>query len=192
MKKELCLCRYHNHEAIPEQVDVKDFFQDTTLFKISPAFNPALRQPDNFVSSLTQIPPTFFHFYSNGKSAAKVTESLHVRGVHNFGLPRHAIKATAPLSQVVLHYPCCGFDHFWDKYNTLGRFGDAWYGKVDIRSRTSSTHLDSRDVVTMESIEEARRFYKHRFVIDTPEISDALIKRGYCTRISHVQDVLQQ
>lgn len=190
-EQDVAVCRYLNHEAIPESFDILDFFEATTLFKKSPRFISAPKDRDPLLASLTQIPPRFFHFYSNGKVAAKVTESLKASGVHNFDVPEDAKRVTADRSQVVLHYPCCGFSHFWDKYNTLGSFGDAWYERIDIRSRTGSTHLDSRDVVSAGAKEEAAAFYRRRFMIDAPESTERLIQKGYCTRITHVRDRLK-
>ncbi|HEX7240881.1 MAG TPA: glycosyltransferase family 2 protein, partial [Longimicrobiaceae bacterium] len=72
-----------------------------------------------------------------------------------------AVRATP----AILHYPCCTFDVFWQKYRARGRFADRWFGKYDIRAVLGSTHLDSRDVVQQGDPELARKFFRERFVL---------------------------
>jgi len=69
----------------------------------------------------------------------------------------------------VLHYACCGFDAFWTKYATLGRFADRWWGEHDIASAIGWFHLDARDVVMSGNREDARNFYRERCVLADPE-----------------------
>lgn len=48
----------------------------------------------------------------------------------------------------LLHYANCGFNHWLRKYEILGDFGDAWWGRVPIRL---PVHLASRDAVACRS-----------------------------------------
>ncbi len=172
-------CWYTNHEAIPERFDVGDIFRDVTLFKTNSSTHARPLRPPSFAA----IPPTWFHFYSNGKAAARVTDRLGVNGVHRFRVPPDAVSIGGGRTPAILHYPCCGFQHFRRKYETLGAFGDRWYDQFDIRSAIGSTHLDARDVVHTGQFEQMARFYASRFVMDNPADAESLIEGGWCTRI---------
>lgn len=82
----------------------------------------------------------------------------------------------------VLHYPCCGFAAFWNKYVTWGDFSDKWFGKMDIRERIGSFTLEARDVVLSGDREAAREFYKTRFVLGGEADTERLIEGGLCSR----------
>jgi hypothetical protein len=83
----------------------------------------------------------------------------------------------------VLHYPCCGFAAFWDRYVMQGAFSDKWFGKLDIRERIGSFTLDARDVVLSGNQEAAREFYEKRVVIRNETDIERLIESGLGCRI---------
>ena len=184
---------YPNHEAVPERVDVNDFFREVTLFKR----NPTTRNEPGFtprqqllLRSVPQIPRKFFLFYGNGKSAARVSKDLRVVSVHDFQVPDERTRVKVHKNPVILHYPVCGFGHFWDKYTTLGRFDDHWFGTFDINAAIGSFHTDSRDIVTSGDREAARRFYEERVVIGDCATARELVDSGLCLRISEPADLL--
>jgi hypothetical protein len=43
-----------------------------------------------------------------------------------------------------INWTCCGFEHFWRKYQTLGNFPDRWFDTIPI-ARLAPFHLRSRD-----------------------------------------------
>lgn len=81
------------------------------------------------------------------------------------------------LDPVVLHYPCCGFEHFWNKYIAMGRFPDP------PGITTLPFHSLSRDVVQEGDREKARSFYIENAVISDQAAIDRLIEGDICCRI---------
>ena len=144
---------------------------------------------------IAQFPPTFFLFYSNGKSAARLRPGLVPDGVHRFragAYPRAgqpaAAAAAAELERVmgdcrILHYACCGYANFRDKYRILGSFTDRWFGRVDIRQSIGEFHLRARDVVATGDESLARQFYREHAMLDDPAAISALIHAGLLLRI---------
>lgn len=77
----------------------------------------------------------------------------------------------------ILHYPCCGFQQFWDKYVTLGDFPDTWFGKTRI-AKTISMQVEARDVVNKAGRAAAQAFYHQRFVYgDAAEVQEWMDQR---------------
>ncbi len=183
---------YPNHEAVPERADVDDFFREVTLFKRNPTtrndpgFTPRQSQ---LLRSVPQIPRKFFLFYGNGKSAARVSAAARVASVHDWQV-QAGQRLKAHKNPVILHYPVCGFRHFWDKYATLGRFDDRWFGTIDINRAIGSFHTESRDVVSGGDREAARRFYEERVVIGDRATIRELIDSGLFLRVSEPADFL--
>ncbi|MEP6701390.1 MAG: glycosyltransferase family 2 protein [Betaproteobacteria bacterium] len=190
---------YPNFEALCESETVGDFFRDVTLFKFNPNLQPggrlsAAQQAATDASS--KFPPHFFLFYSNGKSAARVRPGLVPDGVHRFHARQYpragqtVVTAPTPTNERVigdcriLHYACCGFDTFLEKYRTLGAFADKWFGNVDIRSSIGAFHLAARDVVATGDREAALHFYRQFVMIDDPVTIETLIRCGLLLRIT--------
>lgn len=228
-EKGIAGARYLNFEGVPESPDVADCFREVTLFKVPPRTLPggtlSVEQRE-LVKSIPGFPEGFFHFYANGKSAARVAPGLRPAGVHNFtptvrlqqlyvvqqwlaggrtvrwlrqkglvpGLRRVLLReGVFPVAlrstPAILHYPCCTFEVFWDKYRALGQFADSWFGKVDIRSAVGSTHLDSRDVVAQGDREGAKSFYRERFVMQQEDAA-RLVESGLAVRIHGPSELL--
>ena len=180
---------YVNYEAVPEQVDIVDYFKEATLFKkvgageVMEGLNDRQRA---LAKTFPQIPLTFFHFYRNGKSAARVQAGLQPGGVHRFRSPAGKLVAAEPGDPLILHYPCCGFKQFWDKFITLehvyeqGR--ETWWGR-DVSQSLGSFYSDACDVVGRRDEQEARTFYRDRYVISDEARIKALIENDLCCRI---------
>ncbi|ETX07276.1 glycosyltransferase family 2 protein [Candidatus Entotheonella palauensis] len=188
---------YLNHEAVPEQVDILDFFKVATLFKKAGpapgeklAFNP---QQLALINTTPQLPSRFFHFYVNGKSAAFVRGGLQPGGVHTFRLPEGELVAGGYEDPVILHYPCCGFDHFWNKFITLERVYarglETWWGQ-DITDIVGKFYLEARDIVRRRDQQAARDCYRNRYVISDQTHIATLIENGLCFRISEPSELL--
>lgn len=182
---------YPNLEAVPEAEAIDDFFRTTTLFKQNRAGAPLEPEQQALLAAVPQIPPRFFHFYQSVKSAARVRPGLQPFGVHYFRLPSGPIDERVTGGPVVLHYACCGFEHFWNKYRTLGAFADRWFDREDIRAAIGDTHLDARDVVATRDREQARAFYRRRFVLSDPAQAEALVAHGLCVRLHTPSRLLQ-
>src|SRR5262245_29586539 len=116
---------YLNYEAVPERLYIDNYLKEVTLFKKAPralsggSFSKAQIE---LLNSMPELPANFFLYYGNGKQAGRVTEKLLPLGVHAFR--PSSLEEEVSTDAVILHYPCCGFDHFWRKYKTLGKFSD--------------------------------------------------------------------
>jgi hypothetical protein len=82
---------------------------------------------------------------------------------------------------LILHYACCGFEAFLQKYARLGGFDDRWFGRDDIAAAIGPLHLDSRDAVARGD-EAALDFYRRRIAIEDPVRAQALVDEGILVR----------
>lgn len=180
---------YMNFEALPERLEIGDYFREVTLFKVNvqrlgaPRFSPeqlALIRRSRFTD-----PHFNFHLYSNGKAAARVGPDLVPSTVHGFARlradgsrdTRHEICGD---SQLILHYPNCGLSRFLAKYRVLGAFADKWFGAAEV----FPFHREARDVVLRGDPAEAERFYRERVMLHEAEDVDTLIRNGALRRIT--------
>lgn len=178
---------YLNYEAMPEKFEVSNFFRDVTLFKRNPAMFPE-GKPTAHQKQLLESIPNFRHqyflYYPNGKSAARLRPDLVTSGVHYFGIAGQDLEPNISEDPAILHYPCCGFDHFWQKYKTLGPIADKWHDHWDIRSLIGPFHLDSRDIVKTGDKDAARAFFSERVMLSEPLDINALIDANLLVRIT--------
>lgn len=201
---------YLNHEAVAERTDIDNYFREATLFKknLSAPVAPSLRARQNrIIKSVPQFNPNFFLFYDVGKSAARTADNLLPSSAHAFIhlTKENAHRLNPDLSPsddatpdagtitsqdaAVLHYPCCGFEHFWSKYVTLGRFDDKWLERVEI-ARLLPFHIEARDVVMRGDREAAREFYQRRAVISDQAVIDRLIECELACRIDEPSQLI--
>jgi hypothetical protein len=170
---------YPNHEAIPEPGAGADFFRDVTLFRRSARRVAAGRDP---------LP---FHFYTNGKSAVRLAiPGIRARGVHGFTAD-DGLAVTTAFEHAILHYACCGFDAFWQKYARLGAFGDAWWGTTDIAAAIGTFHLECRDACGRGRA-AARAFYAERIELADRARADQLVTDGVAERIEEPRDLIRR
>jgi hypothetical protein len=177
---------YLNYEAIPERVEIVDYFREVTLFKKTPRLS---QTQTDLIDSMPELSASSFLFYGNGKQAGRVSAELLPLGVHAFR-PAASRSEETSTDAVILHYPCCGFDHFWRKYKTLGNFNDKWFGRVDIAGKGNTFHLEARDVVASGDRLAALDFYRNRVVINDEHRIKALIESGLCCRIYGPSNVI--
>jgi hypothetical protein len=84
----------------------------------------------------------------------------------------------------ILHYPACGFEQFWAKYITWGRFPvTIWGGKGNWIQVAGSFHIESRDIVMQGDRDLAREFYESRYVMSDEEEVRRLSDAGLICRI---------
>jgi len=187
---------YLNFEALPESVEIGDYFREVTLFKVNinragtlrfDARQMALLQRSRFTD-----PHFNFHLYSNGKAAARISPDLVPFTVHEFArqgadgrLDRaHEICGD---SQLILHYANCGLSRFVQKYRTLGQFADKWFGTSD----TFVFHREARDVVAAGNLQDIRSFYQRRVMRDPDEDVPLLLENGILRRIEQPARLLE-
>jgi glycosyl transferase family 2 len=120
--------------------------------------------------------------------AAKVAPGL-VKGLAD-GL--YPCRTGLSLDPVILHYPCCGFENFWNKYVNYGRFADTWMGKIDIAATMGSFTIESRDLVARGDRRLAKDFYTRRVVMSDPGQVAKLIDAGLLCRIEGPAILLEE
>ena len=185
--------QYMNYEAVPECDEIGDFFREVDLFKVPPHLNRRRVTPDlvQTVRRTPQLHPNFFNFYASGKSAVRLSAAgMRPSGVHHFLGPDKRWEAGQSNRHFILHYACCGFDTFWTKYVTLGRFADHWWEKYDIAKLVGRFHLEARDIVATGGRDAAREFYRNRVSIQDHERINELLALGVLARFAHPRQIL--
>lgn len=172
--KRVDMVRYLNHEAIPEKTDIENYFKEVTLFKKNAAVLNDL-QIDT-LKAVNLFDP-YFSFYATGKSAARVNDRLLPASVHDFFGDEQVSSSPS-----ILHFPCCGFECFWNKYVILGRFSDKWFGQFNIKD-ILPIHVRARDVVGSNDVALGKEFYRQIIMRTGPEMNEQLVEQGIYFRI---------
>jgi len=181
---------YPNYEAVPEVEAIDDFFREVDLFKVPWARQHLAEALGRAQQTTPQLRP-FFHFYSNGKPAVRLTPNAPApNGLHEFRRATGETIVGQSSGQCVLHYACCGFDAFWTKYTTLGHFADRWWDRLDIAAAIGPFHLEARNVVMKGGREQALAFYRERLAITDAKLADKLIEVGILTRLSRPRTII--
>ncbi len=150
-RKGINSMRYINHEAVPETLEVDNFFTEISLFKKNKmVFNPQQLSYFNRLASKDH-----FLYYWHGKSAGRVTEDLRPAHVHGFTFHEEQNTTDDPC---ILHYPVCGLTNLIKKYKILGVFDDKWFGTAKI-DELIPFHVSARDIVNSGTPETIKRFY---------------------------------
>lgn len=186
---------YINYEAAPEKIDIRDPFRAVDLFKIPDILKPgpATEAGRELLAATPQLQPKRMHFYSNGKSAVRLSaRNMRPRSVHAFDDPVTPLPDFLSSTHYILHYTCCGFENFWRKYRRLGRFSDKWYGRGEISAIIGPLHTDARDVVATGDRALALDFYRRRIAIEDAERAEALIRHKVLVRIEAPRRVLDR
>ncbi len=184
---------FPNYEAVPEQDEIGDFFREVDLFKVPPELRrvPMTEISVRLAQAVPQLLPNFFHFYGRGKSAVRLSApGMQPEGVHSFIRPNDKYAAAQSAQQFVLHYACCGFETFWTKYVTLGRFSDRWWNRYDIATTIGPFHLQARDVVASGDRDAARAFYRQRIAIEDPLQVASLLAVGVLARFPQPRQII--
>lgn len=172
-----------NLEVIPETDDVLDMFREMTLFKRNPRTLPDPAQQRELLARVPQLRDRWFFYYTIGKSAVRVRPGARPDGVHRFRHVNGALRTEIVDAPRILHYMNAGFENFWRRYQTWGRFPDHWFGGELIRDRIGAFHLEARDAVATGDRELARRFYRERVVVSDPDAIAALLASSLCERV---------
>ncbi len=173
------VARYLNHEAVPETSAIHNFFTEVSLFKRNRnTFSP---QQLNWFRSHVKATVPYFNFYDNGKAAGIVSRVTRPMGVHEFEVIKQPVCLVD--GPVILHFPCCGFNHFWAKYKTLGQFADKWFNRGEAITAVAPVHSWSRDVVQAGDETHIRDFYEAVFIHRFGQLKEACLLEGIFIRV---------
>ncbi|MCK8495291.1 glycosyltransferase family 2 protein [Spirosoma sp. RP8] len=175
----ISVARYFNHEANPETDCIQNYFGEVSLFKRNRE-TLTKYQSNWLLNNLNSLTP-YFNFYKNGKSAAITNSSTLPDGVHGFESINESVLLTN--GPFILHFPCCGFDHFLAKYRTLGQFSDKWFNCGEVIEHIIPVHSWSRDVVQTNDIARIKAFYDQIFIHKVEHVKDAALQAGVFERI---------
>ena len=167
-----------NHEAVPEQWHIDDYFAEVTLFKRNRLVLDAAQ--NRIADSL--FGAGYFLAYANGKSAVNLHGSaLEADGSHAFRPLRSSHVETR---LCVLHYPQCGFNWFHRKFTQLGEFDDKLMGFSEI-TMLFPMLAEGRQAVTRGRIDDATRLYRDRVLHQggLPHSAPALLEAGVLMRV---------
>lgn len=196
---------YLNFEGVPEEPDIEDYFSEITLFKVPVRLLPPLTaDQERLIAATPQLSRQFFLYYENGKSAVRLGHALQPQGVHGFAAWRGPTSQQTSHECYILHYPCAGFEHFWTKYRTLGRFPDRFWEQPALLMKTQGAapapqdivkcqgafHLEARDVVCTGRRDLAMEFFMERVVMRDPNRIASLIQNGLVTRIGAPRELI--
>lgn len=200
---------YPNHEAVPEQFEVDHYFRDITFFKKNLSVIPPeqRQQYRRFLyysngKSVTRVRPGVaagtVHNFTLPEETLWPQRLLYpyrkgpLRLLHVPKNPRFLSTGQTMISRIlarsmanrpaILHYPCCGFENFWNKYLILGKFPDKWFDRLEI-GRLLPFHLEARDIVLNEGRQAAKAFYKERVMMLDQENIDRYLATGLGCRI---------
>jgi hypothetical protein len=182
--KNITNVSYCNYEAAPSSFEVNDYFREVKLFKKNPAlFNKFqlayLRQHTRY-----QDGRQFFLYYQNGKSAASVATALQPKDVHSFYSGTQTFFCRTAF---ILHYPVCGFHNFVEKYKTLGKFNDNWFGSVPINL---PFHLSARDINSQPDTQQMADFFKRHVLYTDEDENRQMLEAGLLEQIKRPSEIL--
>ena len=123
------------------------------------------------------------HTKAFNSKAAKLAGRFAPEFVRRLNQNLYPVRQVYSSDPMILHYPCCGFENFWNKYVNYGRFADTWMGKIDIAATMGSFTIESRDLVARGDRRLAKDFYTRRVVMSDPGQVAKLIDAGLLRRI---------
>ena len=141
---DYAIIHFDNYEMLPDHDSYQNCFREGHKFKT---------KGEKYIA------------YSNGKSALNLTSDAIITGVHGFS----GGKLLDASDGKILHYPSCNFSEYLLKYKMLGKFGDKWWGKLEIPIKF---HKESRDIINScknsekECEEKIRKFYNEKNVLN--------------------------
>jgi len=177
-KQGFDMVAFTNHEAVPEQWHIDNYFEEVTLFKR----NLLVLDAEQRRIAHGLFGPQYFLAYGNGKSAV----NLHGRAQEADG--GHAFRPVTTVhheySPCVLHYSHCGFNWFHNKFVTLGEFDDKLMGFSEITSLFPML-AEGRAAVVRGTMHDATRLYRDRILQQgkLPHSLAALLAAGVLMRL---------
>jgi hypothetical protein len=171
--------RYLNYEAVPEKETIDDYFKEVTLFKK----NQARYTPSEASNHSKHVGKDLFNYYKIGKMAARL-DKIYLSGIHEFVFEKTEIGKPLPLGSpepddpIILHYVCCGFSHFQNKYTILGNFNPKAFGR-----QLYAAYEKSQAVTRQQNNELAKAFYRDAIML-APDKIEQLLTFGLLNRIT--------
>lgn len=172
---------HYNYEALPQVFDIKDYFKEVNLFKKNPRL--FTQKEINILGSHVN---NFFIGYQNGKSSVKVTEKTRVESVHRFKNTNLAVD----YENKILHYICCGYDNFVNKYKVRGDFPDKWFNQREIKPNIPF-HINSRDTIKSNDTEAIKKLYREQIIKYKSEEVNYLLSLGLLEIIDIPQNIIK-
>lgn len=172
------MVHFTNHEAVPEAWHIGDYFAEVTLFKR----NPGMLNEVQMQAVRDAFGERYFFAYTNGKSAARLAGSCtRSYGAHEF-VPCERRVRTSEIC--VLHYPQCGFNWYYNKFQTLGSFKNHLLGMIDIVS-THPFLAESRSAAVEGSIHDQTRLYATQIINQggLPDTAQGLLQQNILFRL---------
>lgn len=148
---------FRNVEAIPEKLEINDYFKEVSLFKRNYFLLEETERA--LVDAKYASYKKYFKFYRNGKAAANLHSKIKSDGPHRF---QGKSEPELRLDASIFHFPCCGLNHFISKYKRLGNFKDKWFDYHDIKE-DFPMHIQSRELLN-KNPEPAEVFYTREFI----------------------------
>ena len=160
------MATYYNFEAIPERLDIDNYFTEVKIFK-KPI--KLLARQNISRSGIWPAGRRYFNFYNNGKSITKVVPGVYPLGAHRWIHDDHSLNSVQFFNPCVLHYSVCGYRYFEQKYHHRGNFSDVRINK-DLRKNGAMLDLDARDAFVANDDAKARQIYTERIMMGRSEI----------------------
>ena len=153
---------YYNYEAVPSGFDIDDYFEQVHDFK-----KPIKLLKHQNISRKGVWPEgrRYFNFYVNGKSMARVSPGIYPLGAHRWANEKGPLNKALFFNPCILHFAVCGYNIFEQKYRHRGNFSDFRIDK-DLRKSGADLDLDARDAFVSGDLEEARKIYRDRVMMD--------------------------
>lgn len=172
---------FHNFEALPEKLDIKDYFKEVSVFKKNLNFLTPI-QIENL--NMLKLREKYFIGYQNGKSAVRVKSNAKLESVHSFLTDE---KTYYDYENIILHYNCCGYEYFKYKYKKLGNFKDKWFNRQNIEL---PFHLKARDIIRLNNEKLIKEFYIKEVIQHSDYTIEFFINNGTFIRTNKIQDII--
>ena len=168
---------YYNYEAVPSEFEIDDYFEQVQDFK-----KPIKLLQHQKISRKGIWPEgrRYFNFYVNGKSMVRVSPGTYPLGAHRWAHEQGPLNQAFFFNPCILHFAVCGYERFEQKYRHRGNFSDIRIDK-DLRKSGADLDLDARDAFVSGNLEEARKIYRDRVMMDA-EIRQKLYQAGILKR----------
>lgn len=178
------IANFVNHEAVVEKMYLENIFEDTHFFKKNRrSLNASQKE---LIEASLEPDTTYFSYYGNGKSAVRLSKYVTPVGVHNFRytnykrlnfISKWKTKFIEP-TPCILHFACCDFDTFLEKYKTLGNFGDKWFDRGESIRNILPIHVKSRDICQQNELADVKEFYRVHFIEKDLKNLDLFLQEG--------------
>eukprot|EP01124_Arcella_intermedia_P007033 TRINITY_DN14273_c0_g1_i1.p1 TRINITY_DN14273_c0_g1~~TRINITY_DN14273_c0_g1_i1.p1 ORF type:complete len:475 (+),score=115.34 TRINITY_DN14273_c0_g1_i1:36-1460(+) len=169
---------YVNLEAVPENLEADNYFQNTTLFKISSIVITS-QSTYNKYNEFWESKGSYFNGYWTGKAAARVFPQLEPLEVTRFFKPNE--KRANFNGPWILHYINPTYTSTKKKYEKLGSFADKSWDRKYVPSseldnpnypyegQALKSHRDMRDLFAKPNEQEKKKLYMKQIGIQSKE-----------------------